>query len=125
MGEDRRGHPEEFSVALDALKERIRGASYTDWETGEPGATPPRPALSAVDDAELAALLVEEREMSKRRRELHARIDSLEAAPQPLALTFAAQLDAYKRAERKLSLNRRLLHRKIDEIAAGQAGPAA
>jgi predicted nucleic acid-binding Zn-ribbon protein len=104
----------EFRVALDAIRRRIRLASHTDWTAADVPASEP----DASEDAlRLAELEREERELSKRRRELHARIDLLEAAPAPLSLTFAAQLDAYKRAEYIASRDRRKLHREIDRLA--------
>lgn len=111
---------EEFRLAVDAIQERVRSASYTDWTSTDSAAAREG---ATTDEAirELDALERHEREISKRRRELHARIDSLEAAPKPLNLTFEAQLNAYKRAETQVSRERRLLHRKIDELAADLA----
>jgi predicted transcriptional regulator len=122
MGEQRTGDGEDFRLALDRIADRVRRASYTDWSAPEESAQD-EPADERA--ARLVELEREERELSKRRRELHARIDSLQAAPTPLSLTFAAQLDAFKRAEVVVSANRHRLHREIDELAGSPAGPAS
>lgn len=119
MRHDRSHQSDEFSVALDTIHERIRLASHTDW------ATHPEP-VAADDDAPEArfhALVHEEQAISRRRRELHARIDTLAGAPGPLNDSLAAQLERYRRAEIEVSRTRRRLHREIDELAATLAGP--
>ena len=70
----------------------------------------------------LAEFTRRERLLSKRRRELHERIDFLEAITVPLKPDAIAQLSAFKRSERSCSFERRQLHHEIDELrrAAGR-----
>lgn len=106
---------EEFTVALDAIRDRIRKASHTDWNGVELTLAPPE--VDGDDPRRrLFDLEREERTVSRRRRELHKRIDFLQEAPAPLNPSFAAQLEAYKRAERRDSTARKLLHQQIDEL---------
>ncbi len=64
---------------------------------------------------ELDALAVEEREISRRRRELHDEIDRLYFSA-PLDDTQMAELDALEALEQSVSRERRRLHERIDEL---------
>lgn len=115
------GKGTEFADALDRIQERVRLASTAD-STAVAGVHPDAERASGETDEEtaerLAELRIEERELSRRRRQLHVRIDTLQAAPVPLNLTFSAQLQAFERAEVVVSANRRRLHREIDALSA-------
>jgi len=75
---------------------------------------------------EIATRLAEferrEHVLSKRRRELHERIDFLESITVPLKADAAAQLSAFKRSELRCSFERRRLHHEIDELRARAYG---
>ena len=104
-----------YRASLDAIQAKIREASHTDWTGVELTLTPPD---VNADDARrrLFDLQREEALVSKRRRELHKRIDFLEGVAVPLNATFAAQLEAFKRTEKRDSAERRRLHREIDRL---------
>lgn len=116
------GKGTEFADALDRIQERVRLASTADSAAQVAGMHPDAERASGETDEEtaerLAELRIEERELSRRRRQLHVRIDTLQAAPVPLNLTFSAQLQAFERAEVVVSANRRRLHREIDALSA-------
>jgi len=109
---------DEFVVSLDSLRARIEQASHTDWAAGD--STPEGSSAEPADEisTRLAEFDRRERLLSKRRRELHERIDFLEAITVPLKPDAIAQLSAFKRSERSCSFERRQLHHEIDGLRA-------
>jgi hypothetical protein len=79
----------------------MRQVRHADRAT-DVAASDPSPEVDAMQ-VELAKLLQEEREISAKRRQMHARIDSF---PGPLVVAEA----------RRLSRERRELHLRIDRL---------
>ena len=110
---------DDFVVNLDAIRARIDQASFTDWAAADA-----KPQVTSPPTADELATRLEhferrERLLSRRRRELHERIDFLEAITVPLKPDAIAQLSAFKRSERSCSFERRQLHHEIDELLQG------
>ena len=113
---------DDYAVNLDAIRVRIGQTSFTDWTV--PGVEGTAVSTHESDGvlAQLRELEQKERILSRRRHELHERIDFLQGVTVKLKPDVVAQLTAFKRSERSCSLGRRRLHHQIDELRAQVRG---